>query len=158
MAPSISTRHPSSARTAPNTPLWISRVSTLVWLSAGTASNKIMTFKFSLFLIPLFYLGIYSPIFAQEFDDPLQPAIDTKDYSKAFRLTKADAERGDPKAAGNLGLMYEKGLGTPADSKLAVQWLTKAAKKGDAGAQNNLCFLYFNGITVKQDYAQALQS
>jgi TPR repeat protein len=96
-------------------------------------------------------------VHADEFDDPVQSAMEDRDYTKAFRLTKIDAERGDPKAMGNLGLLYEKGLGTPVDLKLAAQWLQRAARKGDASAQNNLGFLYFKGLGVKQDHALALK-
>ena len=109
------------------------------------------------FLFIFYYLGACPLVFAQEFDDPSQTSLEAKDYTKVFRQTKIDAERGDPKAAGNLGLLYQKGLGTPANNQLALQWLTRGAKKGDASAQNNLGFLYYKGIGVKQNYTQALK-
>ena len=46
---------------------------------------------------------------AQEFEDAVQTAVGEKDYSKAFESARINAQRGDPKAQGELGLLYEKG-------------------------------------------------
>jgi TPR repeat protein len=119
--------------------------------------NRRIALKLHSFFFIFYALGACPPLFAQEFDDPSQTSLEAKDYNKVFHQTKIDAERGDPKAAGNLGLLYQKGLGTPANNELALQWLTRAAKKGDASAQNNLGFLYFKGLGVKPNYAQALK-
>jgi uncharacterized protein len=94
---------------------------------------------------------------AQEFNDAVQTAVGEKDYARVFESVRIDAQRGDPKAQGELGLLYEKGLGTTQDEKKAAYWLTEAAQKGDADSQNNLGYLYFNGHGVAQDYAQALK-
>ncbi len=104
-----------------------------------------------------FLIFLPFPLFAQEFNDAVETAIGEKDYSKAFESARINAQRGDPKAQGELGLLYEKGLGTTPDDKKAAYWLAEAAEKGDAGSQNNLGFLYFNGHGVTQDYAQALK-
>ena len=42
------------------------------------------------------------------------------------------------KAQGQLGWIYEKGLGTEKDFKLALEWYKKAADQGDAWAQGQL--------------------
>jgi len=52
--------------------------------------------------------------------------------------------------------MYAKGLGVPQNDAQAVAWFRKAAKQGDAGAQNNLGTMYRDGRGVSQDYAQAV--
>jgi len=103
------------------------------------------------------YLVFSSVLRAQEFNDAVETAVGQKDYSKAFDSARINAQRGDPKAQGELGLLYEKGLGTTQDDKKAAYWLTEAAQKGDADSQNNLGYLYFNGHGVAQDYAQALK-
>jgi hypothetical protein len=110
----------------------------------------LLTFIFILSSFPL-------ALQAQEFEDAVQTAVGEKDYSKAFESARINAQRGDPKAQGELGLLYEKGLGTTQDEKKAVYWLSEAAQKGDADSQNNLGYLYFNGHGVAQDYAQALK-
>jgi len=113
--------------------------------------------KFAL-LVPFFFI-LFCPFFlsAQEFNDAVQTAVGEKDYSKAFESARINAQRGDPKAQGELGLLYEKGLGTMQDGKKAAYWLSEAAQKGDADSQNNLGYLYFNGHGVAEDYAQALK-
>lgn len=107
----------------------------------------------------IFFLFLLLPLslLAQDFSDAVQTETGSKDYTKTFETAKIDAQQGDPKAQGDLGLLYEKGLGTPADDKLAVYWLTKAAKKGDLNSENNLGFMYFNGHGVAQDYAEAMR-
>ena len=111
-----------------------------------------------LFLIFIFvFLFISFTLHAQEFNDAVETAVGQKDYSKVFESARINAQRGNPKAQGELGLLYEKGLGTTQDDKKAAYWLTEAAQKGDADSENNLGYLYFNGHGVTQDYAQALK-
>ena len=43
----------------------------------------------------------------------------------------------------------------PQDYAEAVQWYRKAAKQGDANAQNNLGVIYDNGQGVPQEHVQA---
>src|SRR5271154_541822 len=107
------------------------------------------------FIYVTLFLLIFPPFLtAQEFSDAVQTNLEQKDYTHAFEAARRDAQRGNPKAMGDLGLMYEKGLGTAPDDKKAASWLTQAALKGDADSENNLGYLYFNGHGVAQDYAQ----
>lgn len=82
-------------------------------------------------------------------------AYNRGDYAAAFAEFMALAERGQPKAQFNLGFMYEKGLGAPADDGEAMKWYRKAAEQGHAGAQNNLGVMYETGKGVPQDYVEA---
>jgi hypothetical protein len=112
-----------------------------------------------LFLFLPVLMGFLFPspvLLAQDFGDAVQTDMAEKDYAGAFESARIKAQRGDPKAQGELGLLFEKGLGTPQDDKKAAYWLTKAARKGDADSENNLGFLFFNGHGVIQDYGQAL--
>ena len=43
------------------------------------------------------------------------------------------------------------------DHSEAVAWYRKAAEQGDAGAQNNLGFMYDQGKGVKQDFGEAVR-
>jgi TPR repeat protein len=113
--------------------------------------------KLPILLISLFVFSLSESLRAQDFGDAAQTDTSQRNSTRTFESTKIDAQRGDPQAQGNLGLMYEKGMGTDPDDKSAAYWLTKAAQKGDVNGENNLGFLYFNGHGVKQDYAQALQ-
>jgi TPR repeat protein len=77
---------------------------------------------------------------------------------KAFKKTKAAAERGDASSFANLAMMFKYGEGTPRNHRLAVYWMTKAATTGkNSGAQTTLGQWYLNGEGVLQDYAQAMK-
>ena len=97
-------------------------------------------------------------------DCPAQPATGTpsalstdKDYQELFQGYWRDAQRGDAKAMGVVGLMFEKGLGCPKDYEKAFHWLMRGAQKGDDEAQNNLGFLYYRGLWVPENGAEALR-
>ena len=78
------------------------------------------------------------------------------DYATALREFRPLAERGDPVAQFNLGLMYDNGKGVPEDDRQAVFWWRKAAEQGDAAAQFNLGLMYDNGEGVPEDDRQAV--
>lgn len=104
----------------------------------------------------LVLLGLAVPLGAnslsQDPENPISPRA-----QRFFERTLLDAKKGDSKAMGILGLLYEKGEGTAKDLDQAFQWSKKGAQKGDAAAQNNLGFLYFRGLGVKEDDAEALR-
>lgn len=54
-----------------------------------------------------------------------------QNYAKAFELFFPLAQGGNPEAARFVGLMYLSGKGVNKDLKLAKQWLSVAAQKGD---------------------------
>ena len=84
-------------------------------------------------------------------------AQQTEELRKAFQEIKADAEKGDATAQGNLGVMYAKGNGVAKDEAEAVKWFRKAADQGDASAQNHLGEMYANGEGVAKDEAEAVK-
>ena len=70
----------------------------------------------------------------------------------------AGADRGDVRALNNVGLLWARGVGVPAqDFKEAMRWWKEAAKRGYAVSMNNLGLLYANGHGVERDYAKALE-
>lgn len=56
------------------------------------------------------------------------------------------AEQGNAKGASIVAGCYLQGKGTRKDMPLAVEWLQKAAKQGDAEAQYNLGSIYYYGV------------
>ncbi|MEO7054676.1 MAG: tetratricopeptide repeat-containing serine protease family protein [Rhizomicrobium sp.] len=84
-------------------------------------------------------------------------AFGKKDYIVAARLATEAAAKGNPRAQTLLGLMYEFGLGMPADLHQAAQWLSLAADNGDAEGQAVLGEMYEQGNGVGRDYGQALK-
>jgi TPR repeat protein len=70
---------------------------------------------------------------------------------------RQDAERGNAKSMGELGMMYLEGVGCSPDPSLALVWLARGARKGDALSENNLGFLYDKGRGVPRDPRLALK-
>lgn len=66
------------------------------------------------------------------------------------------AEKGDPQAQFNMGLLYETGRGVPQDISLAVSWYRQAAEQGLFSAQYNLAVLYRYGRGVPFDLIESL--
>ena len=52
--------------------------------------------------------------------------------------------------------MYFTGQGVPRDDIQAFAWYRRAARQGNALAQNNLALMYANGNGVKRDDVRAL--
>lgn len=59
-----------------------------------------------------------------------------------IRQTLEMAEKGNPTAQFDLGVMYYYGSGTELDTKKGVEWFQKAAKKGNPDAQIFLSAIY----------------
>ena len=47
--------------------------------------------------------------------------------------------------------MYKNGLGVDEYDSIAVEWYCKAVEQGHAGAQNNLGWMYENGLGVNKN-------
>jgi TPR repeat protein len=63
---------------------------------------------------------------------------------------------GEADAAFAEGVKAHLGEGQPVDVAKAVEWYTKAADSGHAGATKNLAALYYDGKGVEQSYSKAL--
>jgi hypothetical protein len=70
---------------------------------------------------------------------------------------QAAAANGDRDAAYFLGRSFAKGIGVTQDHVRAAEYLSQAAKKGHAYAQNDLAVLYARGLGVEQNYALAAE-
>ncbi|KAF9181560.1 hypothetical protein BGZ49_004835 [Haplosporangium sp. Z 27] len=53
--------------------------------------------------------------------------------------------------------MYQRGYGVQQDYKKAFEWYFKAAKQGNANAENSLGYMYQRGYGVQQDYKEAFE-
>ncbi len=69
-------------------------------------------------------------------------AFEAGDYQRALALWKPLAEKNDPDALYNIGLLYMKGLGVKQDYRAAKQWFKQAAKYGSVDAAYNLGVMY----------------
>jgi hypothetical protein len=93
---------------------------------------------------------------AQLSTNPSVAAYQRGDYPLAFTLTREQARKGDLNAWHNLGIFYEKGIGTRADPALALQWFRPCADLGSADCQVELARLnYIGGSGLARDPVEA---
>jgi uncharacterized protein len=92
---------------------------------------------------------------AADFETGVAAARDG-DYPAALREWQPLAEAGHRDAQFNLGLLYENGLGVPADGARAALWFRRAAEQDDRTAQAYLGEMYANGLGVPRDDVEAL--
>lgn len=77
-------------------------------------------------------------------------------FSQTLLRLTADAKSGQAQAQYNLALLYEEGLGVPADLKQAVTLYLSAAEQEHVRAQYKLGLIYLNTHTDLQDTDQAI--
>ena len=66
------------------------------------------------------------------------------------------AEKGQPQAQTDLGLLYAKGIGVDKDYSAAMQWFQRAAGQGSPRAQYYIGMMYERGYGVPRSYDTAL--
>lgn len=77
------------------------------------------------------------------------------DPSRAIRLYKLAAERGDADAQNNLGEIYETGRGAEPNPVEALHWYERAAEQGLGSAQFNAGRLWAVGVGDRKDVTKA---
>jgi uncharacterized protein len=82
-------------------------------------------------------------------------AYNRGDYVRAAQDLALLAERGNARAAGLLGFMYEHGFGVPQAYEVAFDLYCRAAVQGDPFAQAMLGLMYDKGHGAHQDFIQA---
>lgn len=82
-----------------------------------------------------------------------------KNYDEAFKwYSKAvnqDGGLATTLAQGQLGQLYNVGLGVAQDYAQALKWYKKAAERGDSTTQYRLGLMYYSGNGVLKDYDKA---
>ena len=73
------------------------------------------------------------------------------DYARAARELTSAAMRGNPRAQGRLGFMYENGFGVPQNYAAAADLYQSAAARGDVFAQSRLGLSYDKGHGVRKN-------
>jgi TPR repeat protein len=79
------------------------------------------------------------------------------DYQTALREWKVGANKGEPEAEYDLGLLYAKGLGVQRDLQVAQQWYEAAATQGNAQAEYSLGQMYAQGWGIPANDASTLR-
>jgi len=90
--------------------------------------------------------------------DPLseaQRAFDAGNYTKAAKLYKPLAARGNAAAQFKLATMYYSGKGVAKNLKESVKLYQLSSEQGNPVAQSNLATMYYRGDGVPQDFVLA---
>ena len=95
------------------------------------------------------------PGLAQTWNESVEAYI-ARDFSTAYRGFKNHAERGNPAAQYQLGLMLYLDHGVVQDFTEAAAWYVRAAEQDDIDAQISLGLMYTEGRGVVKDHAEAL--
>ena len=80
-----------------------------------------------------------------------------KDPIKAAALIGAAADKGNPDAMMDYGVLVFRGEGVQQDEKIGAQWLILSAKRGNPIAQNRVARLYLFGKGVAADPVEAMK-
>jgi TPR repeat protein len=108
----------------------------------------------SLFLALSVFASAHAAATAGAADDG-DAAFKLKDYGKAMKLLMPLAQRGDPVAETDVGIMYYGGLGVPVDRAEGVKWFMSSAKQGTLGGEVDMGIAYATGEGIRQDRLQA---
>ncbi|UCF89873.1 MAG: SEL1-like repeat protein [Desulfobacterales bacterium] len=119
------------------------------WFTGGTA-----------IILGILAWGFSAGLVAAQQTQPAQfaqgwQAYEAGRYDEALQIWQRLADQGYPSAQINLGAMYDKGTGVPADPSTAVKWYRTAALNGDPYAQFNLGRMYAEGRGVSCNMAAA---
>src|SRR5258708_1765275 len=82
-------------------------------------------------------------------------AFDRGDYVRAAQELSPLAARGNPRALGLLGFMYEHGFGVPQAYEAAFDMYCRGAIQGNPFAQSMLGLMYDKGHGARPDFIQA---
>lgn len=83
-------------------------------------------------------------------------AFQSRDYPTALAESRQAATAGDARGNYLLGVIYQNGLGVPANTTEAASWYEKAAQAHVAGAYAKLAQLYARGDGVEKNPEKAL--
>ena len=82
---------------------------------------------------------------------------DLEKYEEALIWVEKTAKLGDAIGQNNLAFMYDNGLGTKENKKLAYQWFVKAGEQNQVNALTTIASYYLDGDVVNQNYVKAFQ-
>ena len=89
--------------------------------------------------------------YAGDFSSALN-ALKSKNYEKAVKILRVDAERGDKHSQHFLGVLLYKGKGIKKNHKESFKWLDLAAKQGLSQARFDLGILIYHRAGIPEKY------
>jgi TPR repeat protein len=115
-----------------------------------------MLFKQKHGLIVVIFCVTYFPFTATAGFNEALTAFQAKDYSTAATEARQVAVAGDARGSYLLGVIYQSGLGVPANATEAAAWYEKAVLGQVVGAYSKLAQLYMRGDGVEKNQDKAL--
>lgn len=103
----------------------------------------------------VFMLGLIAGVSAAQDFKAGHAAASRGDFAAAIAHWQPLAQRGEPGAQYNLGMLYGRGDGVPKDLAVAAKWFLAAAEQGQVDAQARIGAMYARGLGGEQDYRQA---
>jgi len=100
------------------------------------------------------FTWINVPVYAGDLQDGVE-AYKEEDFETVVSKWQPLAERGDPRAQFNLGMMYFDGYGEANNYFAAAKWFWRASKQGHAKSQLKLGTMYYKGIGVTESKSKA---
>ncbi len=91
----------------------------------------------------------------EESDDAGDAAYAAGRFVDALRIWRPRAERGDPRAAFGLGLLYDIGQGVGEDAAVAFNWYRRAAEAGNMLAEFNVAVMLDSGTGTTRNPSEA---
>ena len=83
-------------------------------------------------------------------------AFEAKYFSRAMQLLSRLSEK-DAQAQHMLAIMYQNGLGTVENPKMAIKFMTLSAEQGYPLAMHGLGFMYMQGECLEKDSIKAVE-
>lgn len=84
-------------------------------------------------------------------------AYNRGDFAMAYRLLRAEADRGDLDGEAYLGLLYARGQGVAMDDLEALRLYTLSAKQGNGEGLNNVGYKYAFGTGIPVNINEAIR-
>ena len=107
-------------------------------------------------IIYLLILAMFMPWHIAQSDEDIGYKYYQKgDYEKALSVWKKELSLGKKETIYNIGLLYFFGKGVKQDLSIAFEYCQKAALMGSARAQNNIAYMYIEGLGTEKNYVAA---
>ncbi|CAN4276821.1 Sel1-like repeat [Methylophilaceae bacterium] len=103
------------------------------------------------YILLIIVISLFSKMCLAGTIEDAKEALNNKQYSKAFKLYKQEALKGNAEAQHKIGNMYNNGDGRSRDQSEAIKWYKLAADQGYVEAQSSLGFALYN-----KDFNEAL--
>ena len=119
--------------------------------------NNLAPWPLGLSLLLGWAIQLNSPMLQAEGLLEASDAFDRGEFVTALELYDVLAQDGDAQAQYRVGMMYEQGLGTDPDAKIAANWYAQAAEQNSPEGLAALSALHLKGAGVIQNFKESVR-